>query len=155
MTGSTDVTTDAVTAKPYVQPNSTVVAVLIPVALLVIVAGVAFNAAWNWPWDRKQVSATVTKVRRADSGDTSYEVDYDGIRADVSLHDVHEVGDLVEVLFDPANPDKLKSNSDVAKDFTIGFGCLAFGAGLVIILVADRRSSRRAVSATALTSGSR
>ena len=140
-----------------VQPTSTVVAVLIPVVLLMASAAVAFYVGWTWWRNGETVSVTVTSTS-SNSGDTVYQVDYDGVRAHVDLHAGHKIGDVVEVLFDPSNAHPFKPESEVLSYFGLGLILFLLGVGLVSCLVMERRrvpSRSVPVSVGASTSGSR
>ena len=101
--------------------RATAVALALVFALIPMAAAACLlNAAWTWWRNGEKVLATVTWASSDhDDGDTFAEVDYDGIQATVKLNGVHKVEDVVEVYFDPANPDRLNSKSDIL-DLLVG-----------------------------------
>jgi len=109
------------------------IAALFAIATVAGAVGV-LNSAVRWWGQGQAVSATVTQVPSDEEGNT-YEVDYDGIRGKVGLVDAHEVGDAVEVRFNPLSRDKITSESDAAENLIVGLMLVSVGAFVAIALV--------------------
>jgi len=121
------------------------VACVVAVALSLLAAVVTLKDTWTWWRNSEKVSVTVTQAIEG----TLYEVDFDGIRAKVDLDRVHDVGDVVEVLFDPTGQGKLQSKSRLIGNLTGGLFYLALGVGLAVCFLVDRRFRSRAITAGA------
>jgi hypothetical protein len=88
--------------------------------------------SWTLWRHGEKVSATITDSEAFEDG-ILYEVEYDEIQASAGgLGNDHKIGDVVDVLVDPANPTEVKSKSDLVSGLIVGLLFLAAGAAVAI-----------------------